>query len=117
MSKKDVITVAEVINNDELTPDQMKALLREFQSLKAKIAKLPKEELKAMKKEIGGVSRRIISGELLNLKDELAPLIRKYRDHLKAEFEKSVTKEKPKGNKSISLKADIFTIAVIRSVK
>lgn len=114
---KDKISVSDVINNEELTPDEMKKLLKEFQSLKAKIAKLPKEEVKAAKKEMGGVTRRVLSGALLELRDELIPIIKEYRESLKDEFSKTITKEKPKGNRSISLKVDIFTVAVIRSVK
>ena len=116
MSKKNAITVAEVIDNPALTPDEMKSLLKEFQSLKAKIAKLPKEEVKEARKEMGGISRRVISGKLLELKDKLVPLIKEYRDVLKKEFEATVTKDKPKGNKSISLKVDVFGLAIIRTI-
>ena len=107
--KKNQITVA----NETLTPDEMKKLLQEFSTLRAKIAKLPKEELKELKKEIG---KRVISGKLLELKDKLVPILKEYRDDLKAEFKKTETVDKPKGNKSISFKTDIFTVAVIRSM-
>ena len=116
MSKKNVIKVAEVINNNELTPDQLKSLLKEFQSLKAKIAKLPKEEVKEARKEMGGISRRVISGKLLELKDKLVPLIKEYREDLKKEFSTTCTKDKPQGNKSISMKVDVFNLAIIRSI-
>lgn len=116
MSKKNQITVAEVINNDSFTPDQMKVLLKEFQFLKTKIAKLPKEEVKAVKAELGRVSKRVISGKLLELKDKLVPILKEYRDDLKKEFETTITKDKPKGNRSISFKVDIFSLAIIRSV-
>ena len=117
MSKKsNVITVAEVIDNPELTPDEMKKILRDFQALKAQIAKLPKEEVKEARKEMGGISRRVISGKLLELKDKLVPLIKEYREVLKKEFEATITADKPKGNKSISLRVDIFNLAIIRSV-
>ena len=116
MSKKNVITVAEVINNESLTPDEMKSLLKEFQALRAKIAKLPKEEVKAARAEIGGISRRVISGKLLELKDKLVPLIKEYRGELKKEFEATITADKPKGNKSISLRVDVFNLAIIRTI-
>lgn len=115
MSKKNQITVAEVINNNSLTPDKMRDLLREFQALKAKIAKLPKEELKALKAELGRISKRVISGKLLELKDKLTPILKEYREDLKKEFEATITKDKPKGNKSISFRVDVFNLAIIRS--
>lgn len=113
MSKKDQIT--EVINNDSLTPDKMRDLLREFQILKAKIAKLPKEELKAAKVEMGRISKHVISGKLLELKDKLTPILKEYREDLKKEFEVTITPDKPKGNKSISFRVDVFSLAIIRS--
>jgi len=116
MSKKNVITVAEVIKSDTLTPDEMKKILKDFQALRAKIAKLPKEEVKAAKAEMGGISRRVISGKLLELKDKLVPLIKEYREDLKKEFSLTCTNDKPKGNKSISLRVDIFNLAIIRSI-
>jgi len=114
MSKKNQITVAEVINSQTLTPDEMKNLLKEFSALKAKIAKLPKEQMKALRSELG---HRVISGKLLELKDRLIPIIREYREVLKAEFDKTVRPDKPKGNKSISLRVDVFNLAIIRSIK
>lgn len=117
MTKKNKIEVSEIIESEVLTPEEMKSILKEFQSLKLKISKLPKEEVKAMKKEIGGISRRVISEKLIELRDQLIPILREYREVLKEEFKKTETKEKPQGNKSISLKTDIFTVAIIRSIK
>jgi len=117
MSKKDnIITVAEVIGSPVLTPDEMKKILQDFQVLKAQIAKLPKEELKVLRAEIGRGSKRIISGKLLELKDKLVPLIKEYREVLKKEFIATETKEKPSGNKSISFRVDVFNLAIIRTI-
>ena len=115
MSKKNQITASEVITSDH-SPEEMKKLLQEFQILKAKIAKLPKEEVKAAKAEIGGISRRVISGKLLELKNKLLPLIKEYREELKKEFSMTCTTEKPQGNKSISFRVDVFNLAIIRSM-
>ena len=116
MTKKNTITVAEVINSELLTPDEMRKLLKDFQSLKAQISKLPKDQLKEIKAELGRVSKRVISGKLLELKDRLVPILKEYRDDLKEEFKKTITKDKPFGNRSISFRADIFNLAVIRSI-
>ena len=116
MSKKNVITVAEVINSEVLSPDEMRKLLRDFQSLKTQISKLPKDQLKEIKAELGRVSKRVISGKLLELKDKLSPILKEYREALREEFQKTITKDKPKGNRSISFKTDVFTVAVIRSI-
>ena len=108
MSKKNQI---EVIENPNHSPEEMRNLLKEFQALKEKISKLPKAEIKELKAELG---RRIISGKLIELREKLIPIIKEYREALKEEFKKTETSEKPNGNKSISLKADIFGIAIIK---
>jgi len=110
MSKRsNQISVAEIINL-EVSSEEIRKLFKDFQNLKAQIAKLPKEKVKAIKKELRG---RIISLELLKLKDQLTPIFKEFQEILRVEFQKTVTKEKPEGHKSISLKLDNFNLAII----
>ena len=99
-----------------LSFEEMQKAVTEFKRLQKLIKELPKEE---REKLLPPTHKREIPESLSVLADYIKKGLISHYDNIKPEFDKTVTTEKPDGNKSISLSWEDcdFSVAIIRKIK
>lgn len=100
----------------EMTFEEMQKAVAEFKKLQKIIKALPKED---RAKLLPPVRAREIPEGLLVLADYIKKGLVSHYDNINPEFAKTVTTDKPNGNKSISLSWEDcdFSVAIIRKAK
>jgi hypothetical protein len=96
--------------------EEMQKAVAEFKKLQKIIKAMPKED---RAKLLPPVKAREIPESLTDLAEIIFEKVTFWKENLKSEFAKTVTLDKPDGNKSISLSNEDcdFSIAIIRKSK
>jgi len=108
-------TIANTIEAPK-TYEEMQQMVAEYKKLQKAIKALPKED---REKLLPPVKAREIPESLIDLSTIIFEKVNFWESNLDSEFAKTVTTDKPDGNKSISLSSEDckFTVAIIRKIK
>ena len=108
-------TIANTIEAPK-TYEEMQQMVAEYKKLQKAIKALPKED---REKLLPSVKAREIPESLIDLSTIIFEKVNFWESNLDSEFAKTVTTDKPDGNKSISLSSEDcnYTVAIIRKIK
>lgn len=80
--------------------------LKKFQEMKRQLAELKKVIPKEALKEIKGERITVLSDEMKKFQSEVLPIMKRHEGDFVRELSKTITTEKPNGNKSLTISFD-----------